>query len=486
MKGKHFKKVLAILMTTVLAGSLMVGCAGGSAGTKSTAAGDGPSAATEAKDGAAAENGAAEDGPAAADGSGADASGNSGSGADLVFWNVAYKTVDDTGKVATEDLIFNKTIADFEAKHNIKVEVVNQTYDNIVQLFKTAGLAKNGPDVAFMWTGAYTTDYESFIEPLDSYFTEEELAQFPNLDLCRAGFTSEGALLGIPTDMTTLNLYYSKDAFKAAGIDENIQFKTFDDLLDACQKLSDAGITPLAMTDANGYTSAWLMGEMLSHKLGPEGIFKLRTGEETMDGPAAMESMEEWAGFCQTLIANNWVNEDAFTTASDEVFMGIYSGEIAMRFGGSWDAQALFDELGDRVGTMRIPVFSTDEPFGDHITAQFSNNLVVTNYSKNKELAVELIKALSTPEFHLARYEQDQQLPARLDVDLTAASVSNPLSTASYSWIQQDKNVVGFDSVISADSAAEFYRFAPLMITGGASIEESMKTVQSKNVIVTE
>ena len=108
----------------------------------------------------------------------------------------------------------------------------------------------------------------------------------------------------------------------------------------------------------------------------------------------------------------------------------------------------------------------------------------MTNYSKNKELAVELVKAFSTPEFHLARYEQDQQLPARLDVDLASAAISNPLSNASYSWIQEDKNVVGFDSVISADSAAEFYRQAPIMITGNTTVEEAMKTVQSKNVTV--
>ncbi len=479
MKGKYLKKALAIVLTTAMTVTALAGCGGGNGSTSGNTANKTTSAAgdtTAADDGGSAEN-------AGADKTGSDVGGSS-SGADLVFWNVAYKTVDDTGKLSTDELILNKTIAEFEEKHNVKVEVVNQTYDNIVQLFKTAGLAKNGPDVAFMWTGAYTNDYKTFIEPLDSYFTDEELSQFPNLDLCRVDFSSEGDLLGIPTDMTTLNLYYNKDAFKAAGIPEDIQFKTFDELLDACQKLSDAGITPFAMTDANGYTSAWVMGEMLSHKLGPDDIFKLRTGEETMDGTTAVESMNEWVGFCQKLIENGWVNEDAFTTATDDVFMEIFSGDSAMRFGGSWDAQGLYDELGDRVGTMRIPVFSTDEPFADHITAQFSNNLVVTNYSKNKELAVELIKAFSTPEFHLARYEQDQQLPARLDVDMTAAAVSNPLSNASYSWIQEDKNVVGFDSVISADSAAEFYRLAPIMITGGANVDESMKTVQSKNVTV--
>lgn len=481
MKGKLLKKALAIVLTTVMAVTTLTGCGGGSGSTS------GKSATTAGDTGSADNAGSAGDTAAAGD-AGTDQAGGtgSGSGADLVFWNVAYKTVDDTGKLSADELILNKTIAEFEQKHNVKVEVVNQTYDNIVQLFKTAGLAKNGPDIAYMWTGAYTNDYKTFIEPLDSYFTEDELSQFPNLDLCREDFSSDGALLGIPTDMTTLNLYYNKDAFKAAGLPEDVQFKTFDELLDACQKLADAGITPLAMTDANGYASAWLMGEMLSHKLGPDGIFKLRTGEETMDGTVAMESMNEWVGFCQTLIENGWVNEDAFTTATDDVYMGLYSGELAMRFGGSWDAQGLFDELGDRVGTMRIPVFSTDEPFADHITAQFSNNLVVTNYSKNKELAVELVKAFSTPEFHLARYEQDQQLPARLDVDLASAAISNPLSNASYSWIQEDKNVVGFDSVISADSAAEFYRQAPMMITGGTTVEEGMKTVQSKNVTVAQ
>lgn len=407
-------------------------------------------------------------------------------GTTLVFWNVAYKTVDDTGMISTEDLVFNKTVEAFEKEHGVKVEVVNQTYDNIYQLFKTAGLAKNGPDISYMWTGGYTNDYRDYIEPLDNYFTEEELTKFPNLDLCRTDFSADGELLGIPTDITTLNLYYNKEAFKKAGIDENIQFKTFDELEQACEKLKAAGITPFAMIDGNGYATAWAAGEALSHTLGSEDIFKLRTGEIKMNDDIVIDALKPWFEFAQKANENGWTNPDAFTTATEDVYVDFYTGNTAMRLGGSWDAQVLYDEMGDNVGTMKIPRFHEDDMYGDYITAQFSNNLVVTNYSKNKELAVELVKALSTPEFYLGRYEQDQQLPARLDVDLESAAVENPLSIQSYSWIQEDKNVVGFDAVISADAAAEFYRLSPMIITGKTALEEAMETVQSKNTSASE
>lgn len=210
--------------------------------------------------------------------------GNDGAKTKLVFWNGSYKTVDDTGVIATEDLIFNKTIEEFEKANNCEIEVVDQTADNLYTLFRSAGVAKNGPDIAFLWAGGYTNDYRDFIEPLDSYFTEEELAEFPNLDLCRAEFKPDGALLGIPTDVTTVNLFYNKDAFEKAGLPRDAHFETIDELKDACAKLSDAGITPFAMIDGNGYASAWNVGAAAATLYGPEGIFDLLPGNEDLSG----------------------------------------------------------------------------------------------------------------------------------------------------------------------------------------------------------
>lgn len=400
---------------------------------------------------------------------------------DLIFWNVSYKTVDDNGVYETEDLIFNKTLAAFEEANNCKVEVVNQTYDNIPNLFKTAGLAQNGPDIAFMWAGGFTNDYKQFIEPLDSYYTEEELAAFPVLDLCRADFKPDGALLGIPTDVTTLNLFYNKAAFEKAGLPRDTEFKTMADLEAACQKLADANIQPFVMNDGGGYNSAWVVGEFLADKYGAEEIFGLMTGDAQATDEVFTAATNGWVDFCKKLVDNSWVNADAFTTTSDEVFVPMYTGEAAMRFGGSWDSETLFTELGEDVGTMPIPVLDANDPYADYIVGQIANNLVVSNYSKNKDLAVDFIKACTTQEYYVERSLQEGQLPARIDIDMNNSGIENELFKTCYEWFANNKNVVGFDSIMSADGSAEFYRQAPLMVAGSATVEEGLKEIQNKN-----
>lgn len=60
----------------------------------------------------------------------------------------------------------------------------------------------------------------------------------------------------------------------------------------------------------------------------------------------------------------------------------------------------------------------------------------------------------------------------------------NPLLADCYALFSENKNVIGFDSVTSADAGAEFYRQVPQMIAGNISIEEGLKLIQEKNVAV--
>lgn len=402
----------------------------------------------------------------------------------LVFWNGSYKTVDDTGVIATEDLIFNKTIAAFEEANNCEIEVVDQSAENLYTLFRSAGVAQNGPDIAFLWAGGFTNDYRDFIEPLDSYLTEDELAKYPELGLCRAGFKSDGALLGLPTDVTTLNVFYNKDAFEAAGLGRDVTFKTMADLEAACEKLKSAGITPFAMVDGNGYASAWNVGAAVATLYGPEDIFKLLPGVEDLSSGNFKEGVSRWVDFGKKVIENGWANEDAFTTTADDVYVPLYSGETAMRFSGSWDCGNLYNEMGDNVGTMALPAYDLNDPYAEYIVGQIANNLVVTNYSKNKDLAIDFIKECTSDEFSLKRYEQEGQLPARLGLDMDSVAGINPLLEDCYSLFEENKNVIGFDSITSADAAAEFYRQVPQMITDATSIDKGLAQIQEKNVAV--
>jgi ABC-type glycerol-3-phosphate transport system substrate-binding protein len=65
-----------------------------------------------------------------------------------------------------------------------------------------------------------------------------------------AALDGEGHLNYIPLNVFATGLFYNKDAFAKAGVTAPV--KTFAELMTACQKLDDAGYTPLAM-DASDF-----------------------------------------------------------------------------------------------------------------------------------------------------------------------------------------------------------------------------------------
>lgn len=397
----------------------------------------------------------------------------------LVFWNIAFETVDEDGVIPDEELALNKAIEIFEDNTGMTVEVVNQGYDNYLTLFRSAGMSQSGPDVVHLHAGTFTTDYAEFIEPLDSYFTDDEIADFPDLSLCRVDQSADGALLGIPHDVTTLNLFYNRRIFEEAGVDPDADIKTFAELEIACEKIVEAGYVPFSIADADGSATTWVMCEFLSDKIGPERIYDFKDATLNVASPEFVDAMTVWTEFAQKALENGWCNADAFTNTGD-ARSEFWAGKTAMTLGGSWWCGTTYSELSEDAGTMPIPAASADDPYIDYICSQFSGNIVVTSYSPKKEAAVEFLKVLTSPAIQTTYYENGAGLPPRLTLDIANSENADPLSLKSYSWIQNNKNVVGFDSIINANVAEEFYRLAPVAAMGDMTVAEFVEKVGEK------
>jgi len=398
----------------------------------------------------------------------------------LVFWNLGLKVVDDTGAMASEDLAIYQAIKKYEEETGAKVEIVNQSYDNWENLFQSAGLAGNGPDLAQTVAGAITLGYKDFIEPLDKYFSADELANFMNLDMLRTNYKADGELLGIPTDVTTLNLFYNKEIFKKAGLDPEKKLETFTELEDACAKIKAVGYQPMAINDADGSNSTWVVCEFLSDKLGSSEIFNFKDGTIKVTDNVFAQSFKGWTDFAKKAIEKEWCREDSFSSNTDNT-SPFYAGQAGMVLGGSWNCFNIYTSLGENAGTMPIPALSADDPYKDYICSQFGSNVVITSYSKNKEEAVKFLKVLAQKDTSINLYNESSTLPARLDVDLSTSKFGNPLALACYSWIAQNKNVVGFDSIMPAAGCSEWYRVAPLVCAGSSTVEAAIAAINQKN-----
>ena len=207
------RKILATLLTVVMATSLLAGCGSKSADAPAASgSGDAPAAEGEVQE------------------------------ITWMFW-------DDLN--ATEDLI-SKGYADVIDRFNTEYEGqyhVTPITTNLEEYYtKLNALVAAGetPDVFICSPGANMNDYAltGVAAKLDDYLADGWKDTFTS-DAVFAGSTYSDGIYAVPPNIAAACVFYNTEMFEAAGAEVP---KTFTELLDACQKLQDAGYTPMTIS----------------------------------------------------------------------------------------------------------------------------------------------------------------------------------------------------------------------------------------------
>jgi raffinose/stachyose/melibiose transport system substrate-binding protein len=393
----------------------------------------------------------------------------------LIYWSQGLKSTDDVGGKTKDQLTLFRYLKKYQEQNpNVTIEQIEQTWDALPSLFKAAGMAKSGPDVVGLWAGTFTTDYKEFIEPLDKYFTKEEKANYTGLDLCYVDFDPTKPLLGVPHNATVYTVYYNKKLFAQAGIDEANLPTTWDGLIEAAKKLKAKGITPFLIGEKEGYNSVWAISEFLGDLIGPEGLRKLMTGQEKFSGEAFKTAEAEW----KKIFDQGLTNKDYLSTGAFDVPTRFVKQKEAMIVNGSWMQKDLENAIGaENLGAMLFPAVSASAPFGDYIVSQPGTNMVVTSFSANKAEAAKFVKFMTAADIQKEYFLETGDLPANNKVSF--ADYPNPITKIFTGLIANHKAVIGFDSLVPADAAQEFYRLAPLYVSGKMPIEEMAKSLDA-------
>lgn len=383
----------------------------------------------------------------------------------LVFWSIGLKVKDDSGIKMPEELAANQYIARFEEEHpGVKVEMIDQPVDGIHDLFKAANISQEGPDVIGLWSGTATNEYKDNLMVLDEYLTEAEKDMYTGINLCKKDFQEDGEIIALPYNVTTYNVFYNKDYFAQAGI-ETLP-ATFEELLAVCDQLKAADVQPFLVGDSAGESTTWVTSEFMIDQVGTERIVDFGTENLPFDCEEYKNSLHTWSG----LFGSDYTNKDFATLSAWDSIQRFVTGEGAMNINGSWAIGEMEPIMGENLGTFKIPAISADSPYADYIVSQPGANVSVTAYSKNKELAAEFVKYMTSAEFEGAAHLDTGDLPANNQVDISV--ISNPVSGEAYSWVKENKAGIGYDSVISVEAANELYKIAPTMLSGKITPEQ--------------
>lgn len=280
------KQVLSVALAAAMAVGMLAGC--GSSSSGSSAAKDDTAASTEAAAEEAASTEAAAEETAEAD---------TNISGDL---NIIHYLTEDNKIAALDELV-----SGFEAEYpDVKVNVEAMSMDNYTDVIKLRFSTNEAPDVIFGQPKSYTDliDNGMIMDLSDQEF---------------AGRLSEGAtncvtyndkIYGVALDQMANVVFYNKDIFEEQGLSVPT---TYDEFIDVCKKLKEAGITPCAA----GYTDDIAIGaNWYTIYYGSKWDQAQNNAQELMDGA----SFADYKGYSEALdqwreIMTNYQNDDRKT-----------------------------------------------------------------------------------------------------------------------------------------------------------------------------
>ena len=174
-------------------------------------------------------------------GSAEEQTGSSSGTAKITIWDFKYgdvKGVQPAMKKIDELIMQNNP--------GITIEHVAQPNNEYYQLVRAAVQAGEGPDVVMFHGGVQAYDFDEYTVPLDNYIKpwRNEISEY-SWAFCSEGGDAKKPVHLVPLTIQGFGIYYNKAYFKKAGLDPEKAPSDYSSFMAACEKLKQAGITPI-------------------------------------------------------------------------------------------------------------------------------------------------------------------------------------------------------------------------------------------------
>jgi raffinose/stachyose/melibiose transport system substrate-binding protein len=317
-----------------------------------------------------------------------------------------------------EDLANDKAdIKTFEAASNgitVKLDVVPS--ENVRTILQTQLRSGNGPDVFGYDTGpgfAGALAKAGLVHDLTGAYAKYK---WPVYDFAKQRVTFDGKLVGVPSQMEEVGVFYNKDIFAKLGIEAP---QNLSDLMAAATKIKAAGIIPMTLSDKEGWEGGHLLSMALSSEVGSKGMDKFLSGETPWDDPSVVTALKVW----QDLYAQKLTTPSPTAVGYDNANALFYSGKAAMNPTGSWLAQEIERQSKFQVGFIPFPSSTAKGIFSGGL----GSGTFISANSKKIDASETFLNYLMTPEHGKWAVEKLQDIPA-YPVD-TSGIKASPLFT---------------------------------------------------------
>jgi len=283
---------------------------------------------------------------------------------------------------ATEDLIskgyadvidrFNK---DYEGQYHVTAVTTNleEYYPKLNALVAS----NETPDVFIVSPGP---NLEVYVEPgvaapLDDYLADGWKDTFTS-DAVFSQMTYDGKIYAIPLNIAAACAFYNTEMFEAAGVEVP---KTWDEMLDACEKLEAAGYTPITISAG----TAWCLSMVAGYLCEMEGV-DLAALE---DGSASWEDGKVESAAAKLVELSSYFQKTAAGDTNDVATAIFYNEEAAILIQGSWAIAQINGSNPDFESKCGVFQF----PGVDRVIAK-SDSLAMSSSTKYPEACIAFMK----------------------------------------------------------------------------------------------
>lgn len=311
------------------------------------------------------------------------------------------------------DLI-KQDLKKFESENKgitVKLDVIPS--DTVRTVLQTQLRSGEGPDVFGYDTGpgfAGALAKAGLLYDLTDAYAEKD---WPIYDFAKDRVTFDGKIVGVPSQIEEVGLFYNKDLFAKHGID---QPTNLEELRAAAKKLADpstgsgsdgtgsGSVIPFAVSDKEGWQGGHLLSMALSSDVGSTGMDSLLNGERPWDSPEVVDALALWGDFNKA----GYLTPSPTAVSYDNANALFYSGKAAMNPTGSWLALDIERNADFEVGFMPFPA-----PDGPGIfSGGLGSGTFVSASTSKADASIALLDYLMTPEHGRWAVENLQDIPA--------------------------------------------------------------------------
>lgn len=301
---------------------------------------------------------------------------------DMLLWLPPYAT----GGEALDQEWWTETLAPWAEENNVNLTIEITPWGNYEEKYLTAFSSGQGPDVGYMYLEMYNDFIDmGALEPLDAYFTEEEISNYLYYDLGNV----KGAQYTLPFIVGNARiLYFNMDILNEAGVTELPT--TWQDLVDVCTQVKEAnleGVIPFAQEWADPAIGA--LNNLFYPYLWQAGgdIFNENGEVALTENDAAVKAAQFLYDLRYTY---EILPDESMSMTGNDIRDQFAAGNVAVA-SMSANVASIFDEAG--INWDFVPSLG-DETKATWIAA---DSLIMNAASEHKELAASLMKHITSP-----------------------------------------------------------------------------------------